>query len=207
MVTQKGLEKDEELAGKIDKAVFPAGIQAGPHNHQTAAIAVALKEAMTPEFALYGKQVVSNAKTLAEELTKRGMKLVSGGTENHLMILDLTEYGKGHGIFLDRALEKIGITANKNTIPKDPSSPFYPSGLRLGTPAITTRGMKESEMKEIAEWITRVLHIVKDYRLPGTKEERIAYLRQFKKDISESQELKNIKQEVKKLCSKFPLPY
>ena len=207
MVTQKGLDKDEELAKKIDKAVFPAGIQAGPHNHQTAAIAVALKEAMTPEFALYGKQVVSNARTLAEELTKRGMKLVSGGTENHLMLLDLTEYGKGHGVFLDGALEKIGITANKNTIPKDPSSPFYPSGLRLGTPAITTRGMKEPEMKEIAEWITRVLNIVKDYRLPETKEERIAYLKQFKKDISESQELKEIKQEVKKLCSKFPLPY
>ena len=207
MVTQKGLDKDPDLAKKIDKAVFPGGVQAGPHNHQTAAIAVALKEAMTPEFKEYGHQVVKNAKALALALIEKGIEIVSGGTENHLMLIDLTAYGKGHGVFLEEALERAGITANKNTVPKDPSSPFYPSGLRLGTPAITTRGMKEEDMKKIAEWVARVLEEVKDLRLVEDKKERVLQVRQFKKDIAENQKLKDIKQEIKELCSKFPLPY
>ncbi len=207
MVTQKGLDKDPDLAKKIDKAVFPAGVQAGPHNHQTAAIAVALKEAMTPEFKEYGHQVVKNAKVLAEALTEKGVKIVSGGTENHLMLLDLTAYGKGHGVFLEEALERAGITANKNTVPQDPSSPFYPSGVRLGTPAITTRGMKEEDMKKIAEWIVRALQEVKDYRLLEDKKERVLQIKQFKKDILNNQVLKDIQKEIKEFCRKFPLPY
>jgi glycine hydroxymethyltransferase len=207
MVTQKGLDKDPELAKKVDKAVFPSGIQAGPHNHQTAAIAVALKEAMSMEFKEYGYQVVKNAKALAQGLMDNGLTLVSGGTENHMVLVDLTPFGKGTGVFAQDALDAAGITINKNTIPKDPSSPFYPSGIRLGTPAITTRGMKEEEMKDIGAWVARVIEEVKHYQLPGTKEERIAYLRQFKKDIAENQKLKDIKQEVAELCSKFPLPY
>lgn len=207
MATDKGLAKDPELGSKIDKAVFPAGVQAGPHNHQTAAIAVALKEAMEPEFKEYGRQVVENAKALTESLKAEGLKLVSGGTENHMVLVDLTPFGEGTGVFAQDALDRAGITLNKNTIPQDPSSPFYPSGIRLGTPAITTRGMKEDEMKIIGKWIAEVIADVKEYRLPGTKEERIAYLRQFKKDIAGNEKLREVKERVEELCRKFPLPY
>jgi len=205
MVTDKGLEKDPELAEKIDRAVFPAGVQGGPHNHQTAAIAVALGEALKPEFKEYGKQIVRNAKALAEELMKEGVKLVSNGTENHMMLIDLTPYGKGKGTFLEEALDRAGITTNRNTVPQDPSSPFYPSGVRLGTPAITTRGMKEEEMKQIALWITQVVELIKEHELPETKEERIAYLREFRREIKGDETLQKIKQEVMQLCKKFPI--
>ena len=207
MVTQKGLDKDPELAEKIDKAVFPFGVQGGPHNHQTAAIAVALKEAMTPEFKEYGKQVVKNAKALGESLKEQGLRLVSGGTDNHMLLADLTPFGKGTGVFAQDALDAAGITVNKNTIPKDPSSPFYPSGIRLGTPAITTRGMKEKEMKIIGKWIAEIIQEVKHCQLPETKEERIVSLKQFKKDIAGNKKLKEIKEQVAELCSRFPLPY
>lgn len=206
MVTQKGLDKDPELAQKIDKAVFPGGVQGGPHDHQTAAIAVALGEALKPEFKDYSKQVVKNAKVLAEELMKKGVKLVSNGTDNHMMLIDLTSEGSGRGVFLQEALDMAGITVNKNTIPKDPSSPYYPSGVRLGTPAITTRGMKEQEMEMIANWITQVVNEIKDYRLPETKEERREYLKKFRKDIAENELRKKIRQQVLELCRKFPIP-
>jgi len=153
MVTQKGLDKDPELAKKIDKTVFP-GLQGGPHDHQTAAIAVALGEAMKPEFKEYGRQIVNNSKALAKRLMERGIKLVSNGTDNHLMLIDLTPFGKGNGLYVQEALDLAGITVNKNTIPSDPSSPFYPSGVRLGTPALTTRGMKETDMELIGDWMT-----------------------------------------------------
>ena len=207
MVTEKGLQKDSELAEKIDKAVFPSGIQGGPHNHQTAAIAVALKEAMTPEFKEYGHHVVKNAKALAESLKEQGLQLVSRGTDNHMILIDLTLFGKGTGVFVQDALDQAGITVNKNTIPKDPSSPFYPSGIRLGTPAITTRGMREEEMKIIGKWIAEIIQEVKHYQLPETKEERIAYIKQFKKEVTGNQKLKEIKARVADLCSRFPLPY
>ena len=141
LVTEKGLAKDPELAEKIDRAVFP-GLQGGPHDHQTAAIAVALGEAMQPEFVEYGRQVVRNAKALGEALLAHGFRLVTGGTDNHMLLLDLTPTGPGRGVFLQEALDRVGITVNKNTIPGEPSSPFYPSGIRLGTPAATTRGMR-----------------------------------------------------------------
>ena len=127
LVTEKGLKKDSELADKIDKAVFP-GLQGGPHDHTTAAIAVALHEAAQPEFTEYAKQIVANAKALATELMDNGLKLVSGGTDTHLMLIDLTTIEPGHGIFAQEALETAGITTNKNTIPQEPSSPFYPAG-------------------------------------------------------------------------------
>jgi len=207
MVTEKGLAKDPELADKIDKAVFPAGVQGGPHNHQTAAIAVALKEALEPEFKEYGKQIVKNAQALGESLKAQGMRLVSGGTDNHMLLVDLTAYGVGTGVFVQDALDAAGITVNKNTIPKDPSSPFYPSGIRVGTPSLTTRGMKEGEMEQIGTWIADVAESVAEYQLPGTKEERISYLKQFKKDIAENQKLKEVKAKVEELCKQFPLPY
>lgn len=206
MVTQKGLEKDPELGSKIDKAVFPGGVQGGPHNHQTAAIAVALEEAMRPEFREYAGQIVKNAKELAQGLMEKGVKIVSGGTDNHLMLIDLTPHGKGLGIFLEDALDMAGITANKNTVPQDPSSPFYPSGLRLGTPCLTTRGMKEEEMKEVAGFIAKVVDLIKDYQLPEDKEGRKNYLKKFREEMANNEVIKNIKREVVELSKKFPIP-
>ncbi|KHO46625.1 MAG: glycine hydroxymethyltransferase [archaeon GW2011_AR3] len=150
----------EKHAKAIDKAVFP-GLQGGPHDHITAAKAVAFGEALQPDFKEYGKQIVKNAKAMAEELMRKGVKLVTDGTDNHLMVIDLTKSmgrdltGKGKEIQI--ALEEAGIYTNKNTIPYEPGSPFNPSGIRIGTPAITTRGMKESEMKVIADGISRVI--------------------------------------------------
>jgi glycine hydroxymethyltransferase len=206
MTTKKGLEKDPELADKIDKAVFP-GLQGGPHDHQTAAIAIALKEAATEEFKIYGHQIVKNAKALAASLKKNGIKLVGDGTENHLLLLDLVPvFGPSGGVFGSEALEAAGMTVNKNTIPKDPGSPFYPSGVRLGTPAITTRGMKEAEMEKIGEWIAKAIMEVKNYKLPEAKEQKTAYISKFKEELKANQEIKNIREEVKNLCKNFPVP-
>ncbi len=178
MVTQKGLDKDPELDKKIDKAIFP-GFQGGPHMHQVAAIAVCLKEASTPAFKKYANQIVKNAKALAEELKKYGFTLISGGTDNHLILVDLRNKNIG-GPEAQDLLESAGITINKNTIPFDPAPPFKPSGIRMGTPAITTRGMKEKEMKKIGAWINEV--------------------------ISNPKSVKKIREEIKKFCRRFPLP-
>jgi len=206
MTTAKGLSKDPELGDKIDKAIFP-GLQGGPHDHQTAAIAIALKEASTEAFKEYGHQIVKNAKALAESLKKQGMKLVGNGTENHLLLIDLVPvFGPGGGAFGSEVLEVAGMTVNKNTIPKDPSSPFYPSGVRLGTPALTTRGMKESEMVKVGEWIAQAINEVSSYRLPEEKSERAGYISQFKIEIRNNQNLKKIHEEIKQLCERFPVP-
>ena len=180
MVTKKGIEKDSEVAVKIDRAVFP-GLQGGPHNNTTAGIAIALSEAERPSFKEYGKQILSNAKVLVAELKKGGLNIVTGGTECHLLVVDLTNQNLG-GKEIAQALETAGIITNKNTVPGD-KSPFYPSGIRLGTPAITTRGMKEREMKMVAKWIIEVIKNPTDEKLQC----RIA-------------------QEVKLLCSKFKCP-
>ena len=171
----------ENIPTLIDRAIIP-GLQGGPHNHQTAAIAVALKEAMQPEFKEYAKQIVKNAKTLAEELLSKGYNLVTGGTETHLLLINL-ENKNVTGKQAESALSKAGITVNKNTIPHDPRKPFDPSGIRLGTPALTTRGMKEGEMKKIANFI--------DYAIIN---------------IDNEAELSKIKEEVKEMCKSFPLP-
>lgn len=146
----------EDFAKQIDKAVFP-GTQGGPLMHIIAAKAVALGEALTDEFKDYQKQVVKNAAILADELMKRGVNIVSGGTDNHLMLLDLRSKGIT-GKELEHRLDEVRITANKNTIPNDPQSPFVTSGLRIGTPAVTTRGFKEPEMKLIAGWISDIIN-------------------------------------------------
>jgi len=140
-----------ERASALDRAVFP-GLQGGPHNHTTAAIAVALKEALEPEFVEYARQVVANAKALAAGLLERGFDLVSGGTDNHLILVDLTSKGVA-GKPAAQALDRARITVNYNTVPFDPRKPFDPSGIRLGTPAVTTRGMTQTEMELIAGWI------------------------------------------------------
>lgn len=168
----------EQFAKQIDKAVFP-GTQGGPLMHIIAAKAVALGEALTDEFKEYQKQVVKNAAVLADELMKRGIDIVSGGTDNHLMLLDLRNKGIT-GKELEHRLDEVHITANKNTIPNDPQSPFVTSGLRIGTPAVTTRGFKEPEMQLIAGWIS---DIIDDF---DANRERVL-------------------NEVQALCEKFPL--
>lgn len=144
-----------EHAKALDKAVFP-GLQGGPHNHTTAAIAVALGEASRPEFATYAHAIVANAKALAESLTERGFDLVSGGTDNHLILIDLTTKGIA-GKPAAKALDRAGIELNYNSVPFDPRKPFDPSGLRLGTAAITTRGLGTEHMPKLAEWIDQVV--------------------------------------------------
>ncbi len=204
MVTEKGLKKDPELAEKIDKTIFP-GMQGGPHDNQTAAIAVALKEALTHEFKTYAENIVKNNKKLAQTLMENNIKLVSNGTDNHLCLIDLTDQGIGKGVFLQEALEQAGITVNKNSIPKDPSSPFYPSGVRLGTPAITTRGMGEEEMEIIGRLISEVIEEIRKFKLPEEKEQRKSYIQNFKEEIKENQKIKYIREQVKEICEKFPL--
>jgi len=203
MVTEKGFKKDPELGEKINKAVFP-GLQGGPHDNQTAAIAVALKEASSLAFKKYGQQIVKNSKALAGELIKSGFNLISGGSDNHLILIDLTDK-KANGAVAALALEVAGIIVNKNAVPNDPMPPFYPSGIRLGTPAITTRGMKEKEMKKIAEWINEAINQVKGEKLPSDKEKRREFWRAFKIKIVKNKKLLEIAKEVKAFCLKFPL--
>ena len=168
----------KEVADRIDRAVFP-GLQGGPHNHTTAAIGVALKEAATPQFKQYGNQIVRNAKAMAEELTRRGFDLVSGGTDNHLILIDLTNK-KVPGKKAAKALERAGIVCNYNTVPYDPRKPFNPSGIRLGTPAVTSRAMGESEMRQIAVWMDQVItHIDDDAAIGRVGEEVRAMCRKF----------------------------
>jgi glycine hydroxymethyltransferase len=143
----------EPLAKDIDRAVFP-GLQGGPHNHTTAGIAVALELAARPEFSEYAHQIVANAKALAAGLVERGYDLVTGGTDNHLILMDLQSTGIG-GKPVAKALDQAGLTTNYNSVPGDPRPPFDPSGLRLGTAAVTTRGLNEADMERIAEWIDR----------------------------------------------------
>ena len=174
------LTNNEEIAKKIDKAIFP-GIQGGPLMHIIAAKAVAFKEALSPEFKEYQKQVVKNAKAMADALVKGGLRIVSGGTDNHLMLVDLRPKGVT-GKMAEEGLEKAGITYNKNSIPNDPEKPFITSGVRLGTPAITARGFKEEETKKVAEFILKVL-----------------------KNIDNDEAIAEVKEEVLKLTEKFPL--
>ena len=197
LVTEKGLKKDPEIKAKIERAIIP-GIQGGPHNHQTAAIAVSLEEALKPSFKKYAVQVAKNAKVLAESL----------GTvsETHLVLLSLTKYGYGLGYQAQYALEEAGITVNKNTIPGEPASPFYPSGIRLGTPALTTRGMKEKDMVKIAGWIKRVLEEIRGLDLPKEQEKRKDFLKEVKAKLHKNQNLKKIRKEVESFAGKFPVP-
>jgi len=172
----------KNLAQKIDSAIFP-GLQGGPHDHVNAAKAVAFGEALKPDYKNYCKQIVKNAKALAGALMDNGLELATGGTDNHLMVVKLVNKGlTGKGKEVQTALDNAGITVNKNTIPYEPSSPFNPSGIRLGTPAVTTRGFKESEMKVIGECIAKVIDNVNDKNV-----------------------IQKVKQEILELCKNFPL--
>jgi len=206
MVTEKGLRKDPELPQKIDKAVFP-GLQGGPHDNQTAAIAVAFFEASQPSFKKYAAQIVKNSQALAKVLIDGGLTLVAGRSENHLLLVNLVPLlGPGGGIFAQQALDIVGLTLNKNTIPGEPSSPFYPSGIRLGTPAMTTRGMKEKDMKFIGQTMLTVLGEIKNYHLPQDKEKRKDYLSQFKKEIAKNKKLLELRKKVRQYVLRFPIP-
>ena len=205
MVTEKGLEKDAQLPDKINKAVFP-GLQGGPHDNTTAAIATALYEASTPQFKQYAHQIVKNAKSLAYELMAGGLNLVGGGTDVHLILVDLSKsHGPGMGVFAEKALDLVGLTLNKNTVPDEPSSPFYPSGIRLGTPAATTRGMKEKETKFIGRVMIEVLNLIKPYSLPQDKEKRGEYINNFVSVMKQNQLMKKLHNEVIKVATGFPI--
>lgn len=202
MVTEKGLKKNPDLPKLIDSAIIP-GLQGGPHDNQTAAIAVALKEASSPEFKKYAEQIVKNSKELSSQLSKRGFELIGGGSENHLILIDLRNKNV-NGAIAALALEVAGIVVNKNGVPFDTMPPFYPSGIRLGTPAITTRGMKEKDMARIAEWISKAVKEVQSERLPEEKQERSEFFKGFKKRVVENKNLLKTAREVKDFCSKFP---
>lgn len=168
----------EKFAKQVNSAVFP-GMQGGPHDHITAAKAVAFGEALQPEFVKYSKQIIRNAKTLASEFIKRGYRIVSGGTDNHLMIMDLNSKGLA-GKEAEKILEKIGVSVSRSTIPNDPNPPMNPSGIRIGTPAVTTRGMKEKEMELIASYIDEALqNKADDVRLSELKDKVKELCRQF----------------------------
>lgn len=171
----------ENIPSLIDRAIIP-GLQGGPHNHQTAAIAVALAEAMQPAFKDYAAQIVKNAQALAAALLSKGYNLVTGGTDNHLMVVDLTNKNIT-GKQAEVALGKAGITVNKNTVPFEPRTPFDPSGIRMGTPALTTRGLKEVEMKQVADFIDQAIQAAGD-----------------------ESKLQSIHEQVKAMCGHFPLP-
>lgn len=204
MVTDKGLEKNPDLGKKIDSAIIP-GIQGGPHDDQTAAIAVCLKEAATPAFKKYAAQIVKNAKVLADELIKHGFELSSGGTDNHLILIDLRAKGV-NGKIAAIALEVANIVTNMNGVPFDTMPPLYGSGVRIGTPAITTRGMKENDMTKIAKWYARVIDEVKDERLPQYKDKRNEFIKDFKIRVHKNKNLLKIAAEVKLFTKNFPLP-
>lgn len=168
----------QEYGEVIDKAVFP-GLQGGPHNHTTAGIAVALKEAMSKDFKEYSKQVISNSKTLAKALVDKGYSIVSGGTDNHLFLVDTIQSLNMSGKQVSDKLEEVNITLNKNSIPFDERKPWDPSGVRIGTPAITTRGMKEKEMVKIAEYIDRTLKSKSKEEINNIKGEVITFTKDF----------------------------
>ncbi len=180
LVTDNGLSKDPKMAEKIDKAVFP-GLQGGPHENVIAGIAIALKEADSDVFRGYARQIVTNAKALAGTLLQEGLTLVTGGTDNHLMVVDLRPQHVSGKEIAD-ALESIGIIVNRNSVPHDTASPFTPSGIRLGTPAVTTRGMNEKEMTSIGTVLSQVVKNTANV-----------------KDIE-------MKQHISALCKQFPVP-
>jgi glycine hydroxymethyltransferase len=172
----------EENARSIDRAVFP-GLQGGPHDHVTAAIAICLQEAADPSYTEYCKQVVVNAKALADELVKRSIDVVTGGTDNHLVLADLTSTGVP-GKAAQTALDRANITCNANMVPGDKRSAFDPSGIRLGSPALTTRGFEEAEMRKVANWIADVVENVEDEAV-----------------------IDRVRSEVVELCKQYPLWY
>lgn len=184
----------KKLQDQIDKSVFP-GIQGGPFNNNIAGIAVALEESLTKKFKQYSQKTVENAKLLAEYLKNQGYRLVSGGTDKHLILIDLEN--KASAKYVAKALNEAGLVVNKNTIPNEPNSPSNPSGIRIGTPTVTTRGMGQPEMKKIADWFDQVVDI--------TRQNSDLKLEEFLTTIKKLDTIKDIRKDIKNLCGKFPL--
>jgi glycine hydroxymethyltransferase len=172
----------QPFADAIDRSVFP-GLQGGPHMNTIAAVAVTLGKALEPQFREYAAQVLRNSKRLAERLLAQGVSLVTGGTDNHMVVVDTVKSFGIHGRAAEQALDRVGITTNKQVIPDDPNPPLRPSGIRIGTPAATTRGMREAEMDRIAQWLVSAL-----------------------RERDQDQRLAAIRGEVEAFCLKFPVP-
>lgn len=204
MVTDKGMQKNVDLPKKINSAIIP-GIQGGPHMNAIAGIATALKEASTPEYKEYAKQIMANAKALAQYLTEEGFDLVSGGTESHLILVDLRNKDL-LGNTVAEALEEANIVLNRNGVPYDPNPPFYPSGIRMGTPGITSRGMKEDQMKVIAECMGEVVKAVaetkkkKGYSMEDEKKRSVR-----EELIQNTPGIAKMKDRILALCKEFPI--
>jgi len=189
----------QEFIEKINKSVMP-GLQGGPHNGTIAAITQSLFEVDTPEFKEYAAQILKNASTLASELANYGFKIVSGGTDKHLVLIDLRSKNIG-GKYVSRALAFANIVSNMNTVPYESGSPLNPSGLRIGSPTLTTRGMKESEMKQVANWINTITDIAVEFK------EKTVDFAEFNKLITQDIRVLGIKHQVIELCSRFPLKF
>ncbi len=205
MVTDQGLKRNPELGAKVDQAVFPR-LQGGPHMNAIAGIAIALKETQTVRFKKYAAQIVKNSEAIAQELLRHDYKLVAGGTNTHLILIDLSNKGL-LGNTAAEALEAANIVLNRNSVPNDPNPPFYPSGIRMGTPGITTRGMGTREMKIIARCIHAVIEDVasiKKQKEVGFDQEKKASVRQ--ELIKASKVVKETQKTIKELCKRYPLP-
>lgn len=204
MVTKKGLAKDPELPKKIDRSVFPQ-LQGGPHINTIAGIGVVLKEAAKNSFKIYARQIIKNAKTLASILNEERFNLVSGGTDSHLILIDLSNK-KILGNTAAEGLEEAGIVLNYNSVPFDPNPPFYPSGIRLGTPALTSRGMKEKEMQYIGKIISKIIAALSESKnkmgITHVQEKKISIRKQI---IRNTKIILDIKKEVLLLCKKYPV--
>ncbi|CAL9731750.1 serine hydroxymethyltransferase, mitochondrial [Monosporozyma unispora] len=203
--TKSGKQIPYPFEKKINFSVFP-GHQGGPHNHTISALSVALKQAMTPEFKQYQAKIVSNSKVFAKELINRGFDLVSGGTDNHLILIDLSSTGID-GARLETILQQINIAANKNTIPKDKSA-MFPSGLRVGTPAMTTRGFQEADFAKVAEYIDKATKLALQLKAQEGNETmtHVERLNRFKTLCKESKEVNELADEVYQWVGKFPVP-
>jgi glycine hydroxymethyltransferase len=203
MVTKKGIKKDPDLIKKIQQTVFP-GIQGGPHINTIAGIGVALQEASSNKFKTYAKQVIKNTQILCQELKKYNFNIVNNETESHLILIDLQNKDM-IGNLAAEALESVNIITNKNSIPFDPNPPFYPSGIRLGTPSITTRNIKQKQIKQIAKLINDTIEIIKqekqniNFNDQKKKENRLKLISNCKKDLDK------IKKQVLEICKQFPI--
>lgn len=203
LVTEKGISRNTSLPKLIDRAVFP-GLQGGPHMNSIAGIAVALWEAQQESYKVYAKAVLSNAQILSSELIGHGFELVTGGTDNHLMVIDLRNKNM-IGNVLAEALEIGGIIVNRNSVPYDENPPFYPSGIRLGTPALTTRGMGSNEMKLIAKFISDVSNHVEKIAVPNSDDDLKSLMHSLQAQIKDDTFLADVNQQVRKLCEAFPI--
>jgi glycine hydroxymethyltransferase len=193
----------KEYSEAIDASVFP-GLQGGPHIHTIAGIAIALDKTKSFEFKKYAEQTIKNAKRVSRKLSEAGFDVVGGGTDKHLVVIDLRNK-KINGWFAAVALESAGIIVNKNTVPNESSSSFYPSGIRLGTPAITVRGMKEGEMETITTWIDKVISHLGEREIPLNEEKRKQVVQAFKSEVEKDKFFKDIATKVETLCKKYPI--